>query len=108
MQKKLNTILVGCDNHARAKRLETLFSGFSPPVYVSITDSVDDLLKLMKKKLPDVIILHMGKHDKGYMEWLKKIRKVKGITEVPVIFYTGKTGEPDAGLLELLVEKLKK
>jgi DNA-binding response OmpR family regulator len=107
-QKKLNSIMVGCDNETRAARLESLFTGFSPRVEVSITDSLEDLVKLLKKKLPDIIVLHFGKSGNGYMEWLKKIRKIKGIQEVPVIIYTGKTGEPDKGLLEMLVDKLKK
>lgn len=107
MQKKINTIVVGCDNKAKAEKVEKLFTGFVPPVKVNIADNQDALMKLLKKKLPDIVVLHIDAADNGYIDWLKRIRKVKGIDEVPVIIYTGKSGKSDEGLLELLVERLK-
>lgn len=107
MKKKINSILVGCDDHTKATKLEKLFSGFTPPVEISIAEDLDKMVKQLRKKLPDVVILHIDAKDNSYIEWLKKIRTVKRIDEVPVIIYTGKTGKSDEGLLKLLVDRLK-
>ena len=108
MHSKMNYILVGCDDTDRSKVLENLFTGFDPPVEVHVTGSKKELILRMRKKLPDVVVLHITKKSDGYFEWLKKLRKIKGSDEVPILIYTGLPGKADIpALLEKLYEKKK-
>ena len=106
MHSKLNYILIGCDDEKRSITLQNLFADFDPPLDVTIAGSIKELILSLRKKIPDVIVLHITHKDDGYFKWLKKLRKVKGSDEIPILIYTGLPGKADIpALLEKLFEK---
>ncbi len=64
-----------------------------PPVKYSFADNATHGLELMKKVLPDLVMLDMNMPAVNGLECLKEIRKTSELKDIPVFIYSNSNDE---------------
>jgi signal transduction histidine kinase/CheY-like chemotaxis protein/CHASE3 domain sensor protein len=89
LSKKENKVLIIEENYKHAKALAYYLGTYN--VHTEIFQSIDESVRSLYKKEVDCVILDMSITDKNSDELLEKIRKNKGLEDLPIILFTGKS-----------------
>jgi signal transduction histidine kinase/DNA-binding response OmpR family regulator/HAMP domain-containing protein len=89
LNKNAKKVLIIEDNPKHAKALALFLE--TNNVKADIADSVNDGMTALQKNDMECVILDMGLPDMKAYETLEMVKKEKGLQNVPVIVFTGKT-----------------
>jgi len=105
MLSKIKYIILVSDDEANASLLLDIIKGIARSVQSDVAKNFRQLSALLKKKLPDLIIIHFKKPGGRYGNWPGKLRKNDGIDKIPILIYPAL---PQKKELSDLLKQLKK
>ena len=89
MHSDTKHIALLCENQLHASSWLELFKDAQEPTDIQIAHNLDQLLTIVHKRCPDIIILFSNKPDNRVITYLKDIRNKDGETdETPIFIYT--------------------
>jgi len=88
IKKDIKTLLVVEDNKAQQKSIVKLVG--NGDVKTIVADTGQEAFKVLKHEKIDCMVIDLGLPDISGIELIKKINKELGITDLPIITYTGK------------------
>lgn len=89
----MKKILIADDEHKIIMTLEYAFRKAGYEVFIARDGS--EVLEILKKEIPDIILLDIMMPNVDGYTTLAEIRKNKAFSDIKVIFLSAKTGEAD-------------
>ncbi|NSL89999.1 response regulator [Chitinophaga sp. Mgbs1] len=89
LQRSTKKVLILEENAKHAKALAYFLSNYQ--VNSEISGTVNEGIQLLQQKDVDCVILDMGIPDQHAYEALEKVKEIKGLENIPVIIFTGKS-----------------